>query len=701
MISKATRTAGALLLAALMGCAHQPPGPTSTVGAVDYPVPSPSPEEYILTPQHREPAQAFTDEEGNSVGGNASEEDAELNRVPFHQVNRFRGSPADYDPGPPPGTRWAELFARVPNYRALGMAMMNSRSEKFRWHFGPMFYRGRLGQNQVKVFVVGQEGAQDESLSNRGFTGGTGAKMMGFLNGLGITQSYLFMNTFVYTIHGQYEEPELKNIAQNPMSPIVIHRHELYNYMLEMNRGSLNVVVAVGSAAKDTVRTWIRSRGGRCDYVDETGKRCDGSVLGPGIQVIGVKHPGAAGKDPNAAAGLTRNFRTAFETVATAKQKMGARWLPPDPGARLNPGYRFSSAPVPFMDFSYSTTWRLGRGGTSSNRGDGQRSIQLFSAAGVYNDRSSSYQKPVDLMKGIPGFPAGEVEWEFVKSRPQEFDPGPADRGLAELLMGVARGFEFPDFARLGVTMHPSFGFMGPYRGRLNQAQAVVLADQESVDDLFSTRAMTGEGGQRFQAFLKSIGLATQYAIVRVLPVDVSDLDLRRQTEIAMNPQMLKNRQAVLDRIIQLSGSRMIVTVGPVSSQVVSALRVNLPVFRLAAHTDPSFGRQWSETQRQILAEAPKAGYRPEITPSAFNPQEILPIPRFDLPIHTKWWVGTSGSRAVRGYNKQAKRLDGNYYKFYMPDWAARLGPKPLGQAEAGLIDRVKKSPVNEASERD
>ena len=35
---------------------------------------------------------------------------------------------------------------------------------------------------------------------------------------------------------------------------------------------------------------------------------------------------------------------------------------------------------------------------------------------------------------------------------------------------------------------------------------------------------MTGDAGQRFQAWLRAAGLTTKYAIVRVLPVDTSDL---------------------------------------------------------------------------------------------------------------------------------------------------------------------------------
>ena len=91
-----------------------------------------------------------------------------------------RGFPWDHDPGPPKNLAWSRIFADTPNYR--GMSAASFSSEKFRWHFGPMFYRGRLKTNQVKVLVIGQEGAQDESLSHRSFTGGTGGRMQFFLN---------------------------------------------------------------------------------------------------------------------------------------------------------------------------------------------------------------------------------------------------------------------------------------------------------------------------------------------------------------------------------------------------------------------------------------------------------------------------------------------------------------------------------------
>jgi hypothetical protein len=71
----------------------------------------------------------------------------------FTQYWERRGQPWEYDPGPAANRRWAQIFAQTPNYRGIGKALLGH--EQFRWHFGPMFYRGRLGDGQVKVLITG------------------------------------------------------------------------------------------------------------------------------------------------------------------------------------------------------------------------------------------------------------------------------------------------------------------------------------------------------------------------------------------------------------------------------------------------------------------------------------------------------------------------------------------------------------------
>ena len=285
-----------------------------------------------------------------------------------------RGYPWEYDPGPPKNRSWARLFAKTPNYRGLGKEVIGR--EKFRWHFGPMFYRGRLKDNSIKVLVIGQEGAQDESLSHRSFTGGTGARMQYFLNYIGITESYLFLNTFVYPIYGQYDS-SLEWLAQDPNSPIVQHRHKVFDYVLKRN--DVHLVIAVGNAAKESVVTWIESRGGTCPQRSKDVSKCTASNLDPSTKIIGVMHPGGAGQGGSIVA-IINDFKEAMKKIKDWMDE-DPTWLPPDPsGSRqFDQPYKYRSAPIPFRDFTYGFPIRLGRGGTSSNRKDRQRSIQIFS----------------------------------------------------------------------------------------------------------------------------------------------------------------------------------------------------------------------------------------------------------------------------------------------------------------------------------
>ena len=233
-----------------------------------------------------------------------------------------------------------------------------------------MFYRGRLTSESVKIFIVGQEGAQDENLSNRSFTGSTGTRMQKFLNYLGITESYLFMNTFVYTITGQYslygddarnEEKKLENkklkwLAQNPDSIVVKHRHEMFNYMLETNKNSLSLIVGVGTAGKESVVTWLNSHApGSCSYRKLTSSFCEGKNKLSGIKAIGLRHPGAASArnaGSSASGGLVADFKKKAGTVSKWI-KSDPKYLPIDKNGKrdFSKTFKYGYASIPHKDF--------------------------------------------------------------------------------------------------------------------------------------------------------------------------------------------------------------------------------------------------------------------------------------------------------------------------------------------------------------
>lgn len=590
-----------------------------------------------------------------------------------------RGAPWEHDPGPPAGRDWARLFAETPNYRGLGKAVLGR--EKFRWHFGPMFYRGRLTDGDVRVLVIGQEGAQDESLGHRSFVGGTGARMQHFLRHIGITESYLFLNTFVYPINGQYDGAKLRWLAQDLDSPIAKHRQAILDYVIDRN--DLRLVVAVGVAAKESVVTWVKSHGGQCPAGAADVSRCDGSVLRSKTHIVGVRHPGGAGKG-GSVSDIIADFKKAIAQIE-GWSSADPSWLPPDPGGQRLPAdtYRYRSAPIPLRDLPLGISWRVGQGGTSSNRQDGQRSIQMFSEAGKYRG-SASYSSDARGTNEGYGDEPGDVPYEPPKKSFAEFDRGP-DASLARLLMGGAPGLEWPDFASLGVRSHPSFGYGPIYRGRPAEARVLVLADQESSDDLFTGRAMTGDAGQRFQEFLRAMGITRSYLILRVLPVDTSDLSDAQIDAIVDHARTRALYGAAVQQVTAAASTAVVLTVGPHANRLADhVLPSGLHRVRLKAWGQGGALASWQSALDGLKnVSFPKD----EASPSFQYDGRRGQIPRLDLPYGTLRWQGTSGERAVRGASSGKPSPD--YYKIFMPDWAFRLAPEALSADEQQAVQNA------------
>ncbi|MGI9597832.1 MAG: uracil-DNA glycosylase family protein [Acidimicrobiales bacterium] len=583
-----------------------------------------------------------------------------------------RGVPWEYDPGPARNRRWARLFSETPNYRAFGKAVTGR--EEFRWHFGPMYYRGRLGDNKVKVLVIGQEGAQDESLSHRSFTGGTGGRMQNLLNHLGITRSYLFMNTFVYPIFGQYDGDN-RLIAQHPDSPARQHREELFDYVVARN--DLQLVVAVGLAAKESVASWVESHGGTAS--PSALHKADASVISPNLHLVGVMHPGGAGKG-----GAVTKIKASFVSAIKEVEKWATadpNWLPVDSDGTREPAgaYKYSSDPIPFRDFPYGSPWRLGRGATSSNRKDRQQSIQMFGQGGKYGNKGHRLKYQDDASGSDEGYQddPGDLVYEPPKKK-RDYDKGPGSR-FAALLQGGKPGFPWPDFNSFGLKCNQSFGAGPIYRGRLYSPSILVLADQQSHDDLFTARALTGDAGQHLQAFLAAAGLTRSYGILRVLPVDTLEDDRAAVFAAVDSPEV----RALYAEAIERARPQVLLFVGPLAKRLTGHVNPDgLPAVTIRAHDQSGVNANW----RSGLAELAALDYDRDIASPSFDfSGERLQIPRGDLPYGTLRWQATSGSRGLQP--KKGSKFTYDYYKYVMPDWADRLDPSPLSNSEKRAAD--------------
>ena len=146
-----------------------------------------------------------------------------------------------------------------------------------------------------------------------------------------------------------------------------------------------------------------------------------------GVRVIGVLHPGSAAS----AARRRRSRRTssgdrADPRLDRRRRRLAARRRRDDP--RPDRDVPVLATGDPFRDFPFGTCPRLGRGATSCNRSDNQRSIQLFSATASTTRSGAVAERPLDRRRqradGYADDP-GDLPYEPPRQFPRRFDPGP------------------------------------------------------------------------------------------------------------------------------------------------------------------------------------------------------------------------------------------------------------------------------------
>jgi uracil-DNA glycosylase len=112
-------------------------------------------------------------------------------------------------------------------------------SDQFRIEWGPIFHRGRL-DGSSRVLVIGQDPAQHESVVRRILVGEAGSRLQGFWAKLGITHSYVAVNTFLYSVYGSVKAKTRKD------PDLIEYRNRWLKALLA--GGKIEAVVALGQA---------------------------------------------------------------------------------------------------------------------------------------------------------------------------------------------------------------------------------------------------------------------------------------------------------------------------------------------------------------------------------------------------------------------------------------------------------------------
>ena len=142
-----------------------------------------------------------------------------------------------------PSSRVNRVFEQAP------ITEYSSKPHRFRLEWGPVFYRGRT-DGSARVLVIGQDPAADENVARRTLVGTGGQRVQGFLFKLGITKSYVIINSFLYSIKGQFDEEMNEFVDQTEIKNWV---NRLLNTLYTRH---VQVILAFGQAARHVLDNW-------------------------------------------------------------------------------------------------------------------------------------------------------------------------------------------------------------------------------------------------------------------------------------------------------------------------------------------------------------------------------------------------------------------------------------------------------------
>jgi len=113
---------------------------------------------------------------------------------------------------------------------------------RFRVEWGPIFHRGRL-DGSARVLIIGQDPAQHETIVRRCLVGEAGRRVQGLLAKLGITESYVFINTYLYSVYGSVK-------AATRKSPLLVgYRNQWIDGIMDGSK--VEAVITLGTAAAE------------------------------------------------------------------------------------------------------------------------------------------------------------------------------------------------------------------------------------------------------------------------------------------------------------------------------------------------------------------------------------------------------------------------------------------------------------------
>jgi hypothetical protein len=381
----------------------------------------------------------------------------------------------------------------------------------------------------------------------------------------------------------------------------------------------------------------------------------DGTLIDGDLLVTQLPHPTA--------------LSSMTDTDASAAVKNGIKPLEPysRSGWKIEPDRGFSSAFAEGKDYRYarasmgteyydfgapnsrmvnvSSASRMSTNvivfGTRDKVGFDQEAIKAMTYA-----TPSSYPPNSEVWLTKPNSTDGSRN-QGPKNRRYAFDPGPPEEFAKLMKTSLPKDENF-------TRKRDDNGDYAHYRGTFNAPRVLIVADPDGYDDLITARALTGTRGQYLQSLMDSMGVGTNYLVIKTAPYG-QDPDWQ-ETFNATKPY----REALLKKIVSSNKPELVLTDGPFAKAEVARI---LTANGLTVVNIERSGNANSSGIEKAVAQIKKI---PAFSRASFS-GKMTDIPRLHMTYYARAWEGTSGDRVIASPDP---KYAGKAYAFVAPRWA-------------------------------
>lgn len=422
----------------------------------------------------------------------------------------------------------------------------------------------------------------------------------------------------------------------------------------------------------------------------------DGSSISNDVLVAEFPHP------TSLSSGSTTSAEAKVErSLEQLKPYARNGWeITPDTGLtnkfRAGAPYKYGRADIgpAFYDFGTPTNRMVSV--SSASRMPGNANVVIIGTRDRVNFDRARIQAATRAT-AAPGISADEM----YSARPRttetryQFDMGPGEKmarimkeNLNVPLIGkmkngkdASAACREPEAAsNFNIKTHPyCVGDFGHYRGTFENPKVVILADPDGVDDILTSRALTGTRGQYLHGLMQDMGVDDQYLVIKTVPFGM-DGATDAEWNVVLG-QTANYRARIFDEVMKSGKVALVIADGKFAGREISKL--------VKSRTTPviSINRTGTENNsgiKEAADEIKRTGKFNNFTARA----QMANIPRSHLGFFSRVWEGTSGTRVLDATDDSK----GSAFAIIVPSWAYNQRNVVQGREERMSINSLKNS---------